>query len=253
MSAYPTAPYFGTRSASPFGTSTTRPRSPIGRWVKAPVDLDTDPATLALATPLVARYGPLAITIAVGVRMRLVTFMARDIANDDGDVRRYAPAVLATATAWPVDPDVLVGTLEAAGITVGGRLKHWHDIVGNPTREDRRRLVDRDRQRRHRAKTPETVTRDSVTKRDIGVTGTVTAAETYKERPRARPPEEKEKETHTQRDALRATTETPNAVSESDPDVTVPAPVAILASIWSGTVPSNIARSEEHTSELQSH
>ena len=96
-----------------------------------PVDIDTDSTTIALACRLTRRYGHLAITIAVAVRTRLVAFMARDIANDDGSVLRYTPDVLAFATGWPEDGGSLTDALEEAGITVDGRYRHWHAIVGN--------------------------------------------------------------------------------------------------------------------------
>ena len=180
--------------------------------------------------------------IRAAIRTRLILFMARDIANDDGNIRRYGPAVLATATAWPLAPELLATTLEAAGITVDGRLKHWHDLVGNPSREDRRRLVDRDRQRRHRAKPAEPVTRATVTSRDTGVTPTVTPARPYKEPARARLPEEKEKETHTGPDALRATPETPATITTSTNAITTPQAVAILETIWPGPIPARVTR-----------
>ena len=222
-----------------------RPRSPIGRWFKTPVDVDADPGTLALAARLTKRYGGLAVTIATGIRTRLVGFMARDRDNDDGNVRRYDAQVLETLTAWPGKPGTLLAVLESAGITKDGRIRHWHDLVGNPSPADRRRMTDRDRQRRHRARaagsTPESVTHDTVTKRDSGVTSTVTAAATYKERPHARA-QGVEVKTHTQRDALRATETGPTVSDEPTASATPPEAVAILADIWSGPVPASVAR-----------
>ncbi|MBU6289366.1 MAG: hypothetical protein KGS10_14505 [Chloroflexi bacterium] len=211
-----------------------RPRSPIGRWTKTSVDVDVDPGTLALAAHLTQRYGGLAVTIATGIRTRLVAFMSRDRDNDDGNVRRYDPQVLETLTAWPGKPGTLLAVLESAGITNDGRIRHWHDLVGNPSPTDRRRMVDRDRQRRHRARTAKSVTPDTVTKRDSSVTGTVTAAPTYKERPPARA-QGVEVDTHTQT-ALRATTK---------PASEHPA-VAILVGVWPGAVPASVARRITH-------
>ena len=223
----------------------SRQRSPIGRWFKTPVDVDTDPGTLALAARLTKRYGGLAVTIATGIRTRLVAFMARDRDNDDGNVRRYDAQVLETLVAWPGKPGTLLAVLEAAGITKDGRIRHWHELVGNPSPADRRRMTDRDRQRRHRARTAESVTPDTVTNRDSGVTSTVTAAATYKERPHARA-QGVEVKTHTQRDALRATETDPTVSDEPAASATLPESVAILASIWSGPVPASVARRITH-------
>ena len=223
----------------------TRQRSPIGRWFKTPVDVDVDPGTLALAARLTKRYGGLAVTIATGIRTRLVAFMARDRDNDDGNIRRYDAQVLETLIAWPGKPGTLPAVLESAGITIDGRIRHWHDLVGNPSPADRRRMTDRDRQRRHRARTAgstaESVTRDTVTNRDIGVTSTVTAAPTYKERVHARA-QGVEVKTHTQRDALRATETGPTVSDEPTAPATLPEAVGILASIWPGAVPASVAR-----------
>ena len=222
-----------------------RPRSPIGRWFKTSTDVDVDPGTLALAAHLTKRYGGLAVTIATGIRTRLVAFMARDRDNDDGNVRRYDPEVLETLTAWPGKPGTLLAVLESAGITKDGRVRHWHDLVGNPSPADRRRMVDRDRQRRHRARTAESVTRDTVTKRDSSVTGTVTAAPTYKEHVRAGA-QGVEVKTHTP-SALRAKTEPRPKVSDDPtaPDA-LPEAVSILADIWPGAVPASVARRITH-------
>ena len=185
VESYPTGARAFTPSAT-FPTTATPDRAnaparnPIGVWFKTPWDTDTDPCTIAIAVPLSARFGPLAITIATGVRARLVSFMARDPHNNDGNTRRYGPGVLAIVTAWPDDCGSLTDALEAAGITTGGYYRHWQYITGNPSRADLRRSSNRVSKRISRAR----AANDVLTNADIAMTTASPRPATYKERTR---------------------------------------------------------------------
>ncbi len=213
----------------------SRPRSPIGRWIKTPVDIDTDATTIALACRLTRRYGNLAITIATGVRTRLVAFMARDIANDDGSVLRYTPDVLAYACGWPEDGGSFADALESAGITVDGRYRHWHVVVGNFSPQDQQRMQTRDRVRRHRerAKAGTIGADDSVTQRYTVTSATDNLATAYKER--ARTVARKGLERHTHRVSQSERHDTP-------PPAPVTPAVEILSRIWQQPVPAAVAQ-----------
>ena len=169
----------------------------------------------------------------------LPIFMARDMGNDDGSVLRYTPDVLAFATGWPDAGGSLTDALEEAGITVDGRYRHWHVVAGDASPEQHRRLIDRDRQRRHRAKqateTAGNVAQGTVTKRDMGVTRTVTVAVAYKERARTVAREEVEIHTH-------SSSQSESAEMPQPPPATVSPAVAILSRIWTNPVPAAVAQ-----------
>ena len=219
MESYPTGVRAFTPSAT-FATSATTDRAnaparnPIGVWFKTPWDTDTDPCTIALAVPLSARFGPLAITIATGVRARLVSFMARDPHNDDGNTRRYGPGVLAIATAWPDDCGSLTDALEAAGITTGGYYRHWQYITGNPSRADLRRSSNRVSKRISRARAAGHV----LTSADIAMTSSSPTPGIYKERAHVTRPESvKVKKTLSPRDASHKRRETTATITPAKP------------------------------------
>ena len=233
MTSYPISARVFT-SPPPFAFR-SRLRSPIGRWIKTPVDIDTDAATVALACRLTRRYGNLAITIAVAVRTRLVAFMARDMGNDDGNVMRYTPDVLAFACGWPEDAGSLTDALESAGITVDGRYRHWHVVVGNFSPQDQQRMQTRDRVRRHRARAKAGTigADDSVTQRYTVTIATDNLATAYKER--ARTVARKGLERHTHRVSQSERHDTP-------PTPTVSPAVAALSRIWKDKVPAAVAQ-----------
>ena len=202
MESYPT----GARAFTPSATFATPAatnqadapaRNPIGVWFKTPRDTDADPCTIALAVPLSARFGSLAITIATGIRSRLVSFMARDPHNTDGDTRRYGAGVLAIVTAWPDDCGSLADALESAGITTGGYYRHWQYITGNPSRADLRRSSNRVSKRLSRAR----AAGDVLTNADIAMTTPSPRTATYKERAHLTRPEVEIKRNLSLRDA----------------------------------------------------
>ena len=218
MESYPTGVRAFTPSAT-FATSATTDRAnaparnPIGVWFKTPWDTDTDPCTIALAVPLSARFGPLAITIATGVRARLVSFMARDPHNDDGNTRRYGPGVLAIVTAWPDDCGSLTDALEAAGITTGGYYRHWQYITGNPSRADLRRSSNRVSKRISRAR----AANDVLTNADIAMTSASPTPGIYKERTRVTRPELELKKNLSLRDASQRRPEITATITPAKP------------------------------------
>ena len=219
MESYPTGARAFTPSATFAPTATTErtnapARNPIGVWFKTPWDTDTDPCTIALAVPLSARFGPLAITIATGVRARLVSFMARDPHNDDGDTRRYGPGVLAIVTAWPDDCGSFADVLESSGITTGGYYKHWQYITGNPSRADLRRSSNRVSKRISRARAAGHV----LTSADIAMTSSSPTPGIYKERAHVTRPESvKVKKTLSPRDASHKRRETTATITPAKP------------------------------------
>ncbi|NBT20480.1 MAG: hypothetical protein EBT00_17180, partial [Proteobacteria bacterium] len=176
-------------------------------------DTDTDPCTIALAVPLSARFGPLAITIATGVRARLVSFMARDPHNDDGNTRRYGPGVLAIVTAWPDDCGSLTDALEAAGITTNGYYRHWQYITGNPSRADIRRSSNRVSKRISRAR----AANDVLTNADIAMTSSSPTPKTYKERAHVTRPELELKKNLSPRDASQGRRGTTATITPAKP------------------------------------
>ena len=214
MESYPTGARAFTPSAtfaSPVTTdrADTPARTPIGVWFKTPRDTDADPCTITLAVPLSARFGPLAITIATGIRSRLVSFMARDPHNTDGNTRRYGPGVLAIVTAWPDDCGPLADALESAGITTGGYYKHWQYITGNPSRADLRRSSNRVSKRLSRAR----AAGDVLTNADIAMTSASPRPATYKERAHVTRPELEIKKNLSLRAASQERRETPATIS----------------------------------------
>ena len=214
MESYPTGARAFTPSATFANPATTNQadvpaRNPIGVWFKTPRDTDADPCTIALAVPLSARFGPLAITIATGIRSRLVSFMARDPHNTDGNTRRYGPGVLAIVTAWPNDCGPLADALESAGITAGGYYKHWQYITGNPSRADLRRSSNRVSKRLSRAR----AAGDVLTNADIAMTTPSPRPATYKERAHVTRLELEIKKSLSLRDASQERRETPATIS----------------------------------------
>ncbi|NBT04999.1 MAG: hypothetical protein EBS94_16570 [Proteobacteria bacterium] len=218
MESYPNGARAFTPSAT-FATSATPDRAnaparnPIGVWFKTPWDTDTDPCTIALAVPS-ARFGPLAITIATGIRARLVSFMARDPHNTDGNTRRYGAGVLAIVTAWPDDCGSLADALESSGITTGGYYKHWQYITGNPSRADLRRSSNRVSKRISRARAAGHV----LTSADIAMTSSSPTPGIYKERAHVTRPESvKVKKTLSPRDASHKRRETTATITPAKP------------------------------------
>lgn len=247
MQGYPHPPFFGTPSQT---------------WTRAYAVDDGTIGRLAEALAITRAH-------ALGIRAALHAFAARHA--PDGDIAPFAATFIASVLDWPEDPHLVIPTLKTVGIlTTDSRIAGWEDTFGlvnrrpvpvayrtasaapdgihrrAPRREwlvgedhdDRRRRLNAERQRRWRSR--HTVTRNAlaVTPNGVGVTPKKSAVYMVP----ARPCDETKIDKHTQPTALRATTETPTTVTTSAPDVTVPEPVAILATIWSGPVTSRIAR-----------
>ena len=126
-------------------------RSPIGAWQKAPVAVDDDPATVALAARLPGVAPFLAIDHAAGVLHRLYRWVAR-LPGQPGHIRDIAPSALALATRWGGDPADLVDALREAGvIDSAGQVRHLAYVTGNLDGDALRREGERTRKARYRA------------------------------------------------------------------------------------------------------
>ena len=126
-------------------------RSPIGAWQKAPVAVDDDPATVALAARLPGVAPFLAIDHAAGVLHRLYRWVAR-LPGQPGHVRDITPSALALATRWGGDPADLVDALREAGvIDSAGQVRHLAYVTGNLDGDALRREGERTRKARYRA------------------------------------------------------------------------------------------------------
>ena len=224
--------------ARPERAAPARPRSPVGHWVKLPTSWRHDATTIALAGRLAPAAGTLALALALHVRTALLAYAAADPANEDGDVARYGPAVVAHVTAWPDCPATILEDLEAAGVTRHGRLVHWAYLAHASTAAERRRQLNRQYQRDSRARRRAA---DMLTNADTVSTKAAPAAAAYKECARAQA-RGVEAEKHTQPPALRADEE-PRPES-CRPDAAQPSPAAAkLAELYGAPVPK--AQAEE--------
>lgn len=173
-------------------------RSPIGAWQKAPVAVDDDPATVALAARLPGVAPFLAIDHAAGVLHRLYRWVAR-LPGQPGHVRDIAPSALALATRWGGDPADLVDALREAGvIDSAGQVRHLAYVTGNLDGDALRREGERTRKARYRANVKARGAVEQVGQTvDIGGTCPTAPPRAYKERARVTRAAVEPRTTHT--------------------------------------------------------
>ena len=186
--------------SSPWGQAVpppppTRPKasSPIGQWMKSPVNGHRHPLVLKLASCLPIPDPRSAVEHAYLVRDLLYAWSVEQTPRT-GLVEDVGSRALAMLVGWRGDPDTFLGDLRRVGLVDRyGRLADWNFITGAVSPQHELRLQDMFRQRKWRQEhdqpdpavldgTRQDRTVDPTVNRDTGVTRDVTVPAALEER-----------------------------------------------------------------------
>ena len=154
-----------------------RPSSPIGQWMKSPINGHRHPLVLKLAACLPGNDPRSAVEHAYLVRDLLYAWSVEQTPRT-GLVEDVGSRALAMLVGWRGDPDAFLGDLRRVGLVDRyGRLADWNFVTGAVSPQHELRLQDMFRQRKWRlehdqpAAAPLDGTRPNCTPdRDTGVT-----------------------------------------------------------------------------------